>query len=208
MGILSRDASGAIFRRSLWRSRAWWVGIVVVTAFLFVACGSGGSNTDADATDDGSATEPKASVRSADAAPDFELVLFETENHAKGESLRLSQLLGSPVVVNFWFPSCPPCVAEMPEFERSFQKHRTDEVKFIGVQLLGLDTAEEGQSFIDDLGVTYAIGPDEFGDIIRAYKITGFPSTLFLDSEQNIVRKWTGILDAAKLEELVQELLN
>ena len=197
MGILSRDASGAILRRSLSRSRAWWVGIVVVTAFLFVACGGGGSNT-----------EPNASVRSADAAPDFELVLFETENHAKGESLQLSQLLGSPVVVNFWFPSCPPCVAEMPEFERSFQNHRDDGVKFIGVQLLGLDTAEEGQSFIDDLGVTYAIGPDEAGEIIRAYKITGFPSTLFLDSEQNIVSKWTGILDAAKLEELVQELLN
>ena len=207
MGILRRD-TGAISRRSLWRSRTGWLGVAVVTAFLFVACGGVSSNTDPDATDDGSATEPKASARSADAAPDFELVLYETENHAKGESLRLSQLLGSPVVVNFWFPSCPPCVAEMPDIERSFQEHRGNGVKFIGVQLLGLDTAEEGQSFVNELGVTYAIGPDEAGEIIRAYKITGFPSTLFLDREQNIVRKWTGILDAAKLEELVQEVLN
>ncbi len=170
------------------RSPKTWPGIVLATAFLFAAC------TGATAT-----TNP---------APDLELVLFRTPNHEVGEKIRISQLRGHPVVPNFWFPSCPSCVAEMPEFEEVFQAHKSDGVEFIGVQLVGLDTAENGQEFVDSLGVTYALGPDETGDIIKDYKLTGFPTTVFIDDEQNIVRTWTGILNGEMIVELVQELLN
>lgn len=145
---------------------------------------------------------------SEDAAPDFEIMLFQTENHQRGELLRLSGLRGSPTVVNFWFPSCPPCVAEMPDLEASFQNHKPDGVEFIGVQLVGLDSVNDGQRFVDRVGVTYALGPDENADIIREYGVNGFPTTVFLDKDLNIVREWTGQLDAEKLEELVQEILN
>ena len=119
----------------------------------------------------------------------------------------LSQFLGQPVVINFWFPSCPPCRAEMPDLQKSFSEHRADGVQFIGVQLLGLDTTEDGQEFIDELGVTYAVGPDENGQILRDYEVTVFPTTVFLDRDHRIVTKWGGILTAGKLDELVQEML-
>ena len=180
--------------------------MVSLTAFLIAACGSD--------SDDGAAVPAASSsgraARSADAAPDFELALFETENYAKGQVLRLSDLAGKPVVLNHWFPSCPPCVAEMPDLEAAFQAHK-GEVEFIGVQNMGLDTAEDGQAFINEIGVTYAIGPDDNPnndrDIFISYKVTGFPTTLFLNRDQEIVRKWTGLLNAEKLEEFVQELL-
>ena len=146
--------------------------------------------------------------RSEDAAPDFEIALFENENHSKGEVFRLSEVQGRPVVVNFWFPSCPPCVAEMPDIDAAFKAHKSDGVEFVGVQLVGLDTAADGQAFVDEIGVTYALGADETGDIIRDYKVTGFPATVFIDKDQNIVRKWTGFLNAEKIEELIQEILN
>ena len=170
-------------QRSPVRSRVGWLGLSVLGAFLFVAC-SGGN------------------------APDFQIELFENENHARGEKLRLSDLRGQPVVVNFWYPSCPPCRAEMPDLEKAFQAHRGDGVEFIGVQELILDTVEDGQDFVSEIGVSYALGPDEEGDLIVAYNITGFPTTVFIDRDQNIVRKWTGILNAEKIEELIAELLN
>ena len=74
-------------------------------------------------------------------APDFELTLFANEDHRAGETLRLSRLADRPVVLNFWFPSCPPCVAEMPHFEEAYQKFKPEGVAFIGVQLLGLDSS-------------------------------------------------------------------
>ena len=142
-----------------------------------------------------------------DPAPDFELTLFGTETRQAGETLRMSDLEGRPVVLNFWFPSCPPCVAEMPEFERVFQNHKSYNLEFVGVQLVGIDTAEDGQNFVDEVGVTYALGPDE-DDIITKYKVNGFPMTFFIDKDQNIVRKWQGVLNEEKMEEILSEILN
>ena len=142
-----------------------------------------------------------------DPAPDFELTLYGTETRQAGETLRLSDLKGKPVVLNFWFPSCPPCVAEMPEFERVFQNHRSYDVEFVGVQLVGIDTAEDGQNFVSEVGVTYALGPDE-DDIITKYKVNGFPMTVFIDKDQNIVRRWQGVLNEKKMEEILSEILN
>ena len=60
------------------RSPKGWLGFLIFVAAVAVACSGG------------------------DAAPDFELTLFETANHEAGETLRLSDLRGRPVVVNFW----------------------------------------------------------------------------------------------------------
>ena len=188
------------------------MGLVVLVTVLFAACSGGSDDSEMQMTDaegkpmSGAGTETKNGA-SEDTAPDFELVLFETENHAAGEVLRLSDLRGRPVVLNFWFPSCPPCRAEMPDLERTFQNHKADGVEFVGPQLLGLDSAQDGQDFVDEIGVTYALGADETGDILKDYKITGFPTTVFIDADQRIVRKWTGVLNEEKLEELIEKLL-
>ena len=171
-----------------WQSRAAWVGIAALGVFLFAAC-------------------TQTNTRSDDAVPDFELALFENENHARGETLRLSHFQGRPTVVNFWFPSCPPCVAEMPDLEAAFQAHKDDGVEFIGIEFLGIDTIEDGQAFVDQLGVTYALGPDENGTVMD-YKVISFPTTFFLDKDQNVVRKWAGPLNAEKLDELIQDILD
>jgi plastocyanin/peroxiredoxin len=142
------------------------------------------------------------------AAPVFELVLFENANHRAGEVIRLSQFRGQPVVVNFWFPSCPPCRAEMPDLDVAFQNHADDGLVVIGVQLVGSDTVADGQEFVDTLGVRYALGADVGGTIVRDYKVLAFPTTVFLDRDHNVVRKWAGVLNAEKIEELIQEARN
>ena len=184
-----------------------WMAAVVLTAVLVTSCGSDGES---EATAVPETADTAEVSRSADAAPDFELTLFENGDHSSGEVLRLSDLVGKPVVLNHWFPSCPPCVAEMPDFEVAYQKYK-DQVVFIGVQNMGVDTAENGQEFVNDLGVNYAVGPDNNPnndiEIFIAHKITGFPTTEFLNKEQEVVRKWSGLLDAEKLDELIQELL-
>lgn len=174
-------------------SRLHIAGLIGLTAFVLVAC-----STAAAPAESGDAPE--------DLAPEFEIELFSNVNHQAGESLKMSDLKGRPVVLNFWFPSCPPCVAEMPDLQKSFERHNGD-VAFVGVQLIGLDTAADGQDFVDQLGVTYALGPDE-GIIIRDYSVAGFPTTVFIDKDQRVVRKWTGILNEEKLEELIRDILN
>ena len=204
MGFVSALKKQA-FELKSGKARPVWLAAGVLGVFLFAACG-GSTATEAPAAT-GSGPDGQAAAEPADAAPDFELVLFGNDNHTKGEVLKLSDLRGRPVVVNFWFPSCPPCRVEMPDFEESFQKHGAD-VEYIGVQQLGLNSAEEGQDFVlNEVPVNYAVGPDA-GGIIRDYKVIGFPTTVFMDKDHRVVRAWTGALNAEKLEELVQELID
>ena len=148
---------------------------------------------------------------SGEEAPDFELTLYGNAEHQAGEAIQLSQFAGEPVVLNFWFPSCPPCVAEMPDFEKAYQKYKSEGVRMIGIQLLGLDTAEDGQKFVQKLGVNYMLGADlqedGSGEILKNYQIQGFPTTIFIDKDHNIVRTWSGALNLEKLEELIAEIL-
>ena len=178
------------YQFSVIRSPLALVGLLAVFVLLLAACSS-----------------EQADSVPADPAPDFEITLYGTETRQAGETLRLSDLKGKPVVLNFWFPSCPPCVAEMPEFERVFQNHKSYGLEFIGVQLVGIDTAMDGQNFVDEVGVSYALGPDE-DDIITKYKVNGFPMTVFIDKDQNIVRRWQGVLNEEKMEEILTDILH
>ncbi len=171
------------------------LGILAILTILLSACGDSVSNDESDVK----------------RAPDFELTLYANAEHQAGDTIALSQFDGQPVVLNFWFPSCPPCVAEMPDFEKAYQKRKGDGLTMIGVQLLGLDTAEDGQKFVSDLNVNYMLGPDRQGDasgeILKNYQIQGFPTTIFIDRDHNIVRTWSGALNLEKLEELIEEIL-
>ena len=207
--------TSAIWPRFLFRRHfAMVLLLVVATALVAAACSDSPQEAvmfdeqgRAIAEDAAAAIRAATTVDSADTAPDFEITLFQTALHDAGENLRLSDLKGHPVVVNFWFPSCPPCRAEMPDLEAAFQSHRKDGVEFVAVQLLGLDTAQDGQDFIDEVGVNFAVGADEDVSIFRAYEVRSFPTTVFLDGDLRFVRKWAGPLSEGKLEEFVQELL-
>lgn len=175
-------------------------GLVIVVA---AACGSAATDSSDDGSTDG--TSPPAAARSADAVPDFEIEAFGNENFSIGQRISLETFKGQPVVLNFWYPSCGPCRLEMPHFEAAFQSHQ-DEVAFIAIQQLGLDTAEDGQEFVDELGLSYAVGADRSGTIIRELGIISFPTTLFLNKDHEIVRKWAGALNEEKLNELIEEI--
>ena len=172
-------------------SRRGMLGVVAFSALLLAACSAGVQTT---------------KVGDFDVAPDFQLAVFENINHQKGELVSLSGFAGKPVVVNFWYPSCGPCRLEVPHLEEASRNHKGD-VKFLAAQVSGFDSAEEGQAFVDELGLTFSIGFAEDPQIVADYKIIGFPSSVFLNQRHEIVRTWGGALNLEKLEELIQELL-
>ncbi len=199
------------------RPWAFVVGAALASTLLLAACGGGDASEGTASTDTGppasqqvvesEITKFEAPERAVDAVPDFEIALFGNENHTDGQLVRLSELRGEPVVLNFWFPSCPPCRAEMPDFEASFQKHKDNGIQFIGIQQIGLDSVQDGQDFITELGLSYSIGPDIDNSIFLDYEIRSFPTTYFLDRDPTIVRKWQGPLNEEKLEEFIGVLL-
>ena len=126
---------------------------------------------------------------SGSAAKDFELTLFD------GQRLRLSDLEGKVVVLNFWASWCGPCREEMPAFELTWREYRDRGVVFLGVAVA--DFEEEARAFANFVGVTYPVGLDATGEIALDYfpdRII-LPTTYFIDREGKLQRKIDGLVN-------------
>ena len=134
----------------------------------------------------------RASTTEVDDAPDFEMQTFD------GESLRLSDLEGKVVVLNFWASWCPPCRWEMPSFESIYQEYKDEGVVFVGVAMS--DTLEDAQGFADEAGVTYPIGLDTDNQIAIAYRVMSLPTTFFIDKEGKVQRRLTSAANEGVLK--------
>ncbi len=128
----------------------------------------------------------------ADAAPDFEVETFD------GETLRLSDLNGKVVVLNFWASWCPPCRWEMPFFETMWQEYRDQGVVFVGIAMS--DTLENVKAFAEEAGVTYPVALDTTTEIARDYEVLSLPTTYFIGKDGNIERKLTSAANEGLLK--------
>ena len=175
----------------------------LLLALATLACGGSsstetsgsGSTGGATATDSGQAT-----VASMGNAPQ---ISAETLAHG---TFDLAELAGKPVVVNFWFPSCPPCRAEMPDLQEAYTEFKDRGVQFVGVQQLGIDSREDAITFLEEVGVEYPNIPDENAVIQLEYRILSYPTTVFLDSNHDIVKKWNGLINKEDLREQIENI--
>ena len=70
-----------------------------------------------------------------------------------------------------------------------------------------LGTREEGRALLRDLGVTYAAGTTYNETVARDFEILGMPTTIFIRADGSVARKWSGVINEEKLNELVDELV-
>jgi len=117
-----------------------------------------------------------------------------------GDTFKTADLIGRPLVINFWYSTCAPCKRELPAFA-AVQAKYGDQVRFVGVDSLPPSDTEE--SFARDKGVQYELFYDTNGELISAAGVAAFPQTLIIDAQGTILQQ-TGELTAAKLEDLIK----
>ena len=120
-----------------------------------------------------------------------------------GETVRLSDYAGRPVLVNFWASWCPPCKAEMPRFE---QAYAAGSVVVLGVNTLDVDDEIEARVAARDLGVTFPILFDEQRDAQRAYAVRGLPTSFLVGPDGRIVAVHPGEMSQAQLDEYLSQV--
>ncbi len=120
-----------------------------------------------------------------------------------GDTFATADLIGRPLVVNFWYSTCAPCKRELPAFA-AVQAKLGDQVRFVGVDTLPPSDHEE--AFARDRGVKYELLYDPNGELTTAVGIANSPQTLFIDANGTIVDQ-TGELTADKLEALIRTKL-
>jgi len=132
-------------------------------------------------------------------APDFSIDLFQ------GGTLTLSDLVGKPIVINFWASWCGPCRDEAPGLEKTWRLYKDQGVVFVGIDVR--DTEADARAFLKEFGISYPNGPDSNNRIAVSYGLTGVPETVFVNREGRVVRRILGPLTEGKLREYVEEIV-
>lgn len=130
-------------------------------------------------------------------APDFSYQLPD------GSEVRLSDLRGTPVVLNFWATWCLPCVEEMPELEQAALA-APGELVVLGVNRNELPAAIE--RFTHKVPVTFPLISDLSGAIADRYGVTALPTTYFINRDGTIAARQLGALSSTLLEQYLADL--
>ncbi|GAB4449520.1 MAG: TlpA disulfide reductase family protein [Chloroflexi bacterium OHK40] len=129
-------------------------------------------------------------------APDFTL------EDSDGHEVRLSDLRGQPVVLNFWATWCVPCKAEMPELQTLYSETGAG----AGFELLAVNMREApapAAAFGAGLGLSFPLVIDPAGLIADSFRVTVLPTTYVIDAEGVVRAQHLGPLDREGLRELL-----
>jgi thiol-disulfide isomerase/thioredoxin len=152
---------------------------------------------------------PLPGLRPGDAAPELATVMSDGVAYQltdlDGQPVRLADLRGKVVWLNFWASWCPPCQTETPVLRRMDQRYRDLGLALVGVQVQ--QTVDDGRQYATTYDLGYRIGADVSGEIFRLYKVFALPTQFFID-QNGIVRKVVnGPLDEAGAAALIESLL-
>ena len=141
----------------------------------------------------------KAAELKARPAPDFLVDSFT------GEPVRLAELRGRTIVLNFWASWCPPCRAEARTLAAAAEAYAARGVTFLGMNVW--DSDADARAFLERYDVRYPNGADRNGRITVEYGVTGLPETFLITRDGTLVKKWIGPLSQVQLERFVEEAL-
>ena len=188
------------------RSRITWLGLILSSALLalLLACGS---DSGGDATGSGS----EGDSGDKELAADFPIIVSQGQDILGGEQVGMASLVGEkPVIMNFWAAECPPCRAELPEFQKFYGEYH-DKVLVLGIdlgQFTNQGTPEQGRELLAELGVGFPAGHTEDSEVLPKYQVLGLPTTIFINADGSIHNKWTGALNEDTLIEKAEEMLD
>lgn len=132
-------------------------------------------------------------------APEFGLETLS------GDSIRLSDLRGRAVILNFWASWCGPCRVEHPVLERAARAWDPEDAVVVGV--LYQDAPENGRRFMRRLGGDWPSAVDPGSRTAIEYGVYGVPETFFIGRDGRVARKKIGPVTWEVVEETVDSLV-
>ena len=175
----------------LWAQIIVWVFLVGLLAIVAVGLRRAQEGT----------VQPGATIQ------DFTFTLFEGYEYNGQNQIKLSDLRGKVVVINFWASWCKPCEQEAAELEAAWKEYGpTGQVVFIGADYV--DTPNEANVYLKKFNITYPNGEDrdiQHGRPLSQYfRIKGVPETYFID--QNGVLQYVQIGPFRSIDKIREQI--
>jgi peroxiredoxin len=123
----------------------------------------------------------------------------------QGNSVRLSELRGRPVMLTFWSPDCFACREELPTLQAIAEDASAD---FVLLTVVSHVPAAEVQQFVREQKLTFPVIVDEQGTIPAQYQVTGIPFTYFIRPDGSVERAVIGAGEPGALSTSLQRWLS
>jgi cytochrome c biogenesis protein CcmG/thiol:disulfide interchange protein DsbE len=150
----------------------------------------------------------QGTVQPGDRIPDFTMTMFTGYEFNGQSQVRLADLHGKVLLINFWASWCKPCEQEAADLRAAWDHYKDrGDVAFVGVDYV--DTEPEARAYLSKFGITYPNGPDLGTKVSQLFRIKGVPETYFID--QNGLLKYVQVgpfASADQIESIVDPLLH
>jgi cytochrome c biogenesis protein CcmG/thiol:disulfide interchange protein DsbE len=139
-----------------------------------------------------------------DIAPDFDLPLLNN-----GNQIRLEDLHGKIVILDFWATWCAPCEVQMPVLDTLWQDEEEraehgDDLMIIGVSV-DTDPPNKVSNWIAERGFLYPIAIGD-QDLAMRYGVIGFPTLVVIDPSGGIHTRHTGVWSRPEIESVLDQI--
>lgn len=125
----------------------------------------------------------------------------------QGKKITSQDLRGKVVMINFWATSCTTCVKEMPEMIETFKKYNGQGLEFVAVAM-AYDPPNYVLNFVETRKLPFTVALDTQGELAKAFgDIQLTPTTLVVDKDGHVIKKYVGEPDFPALHQLLEKAL-
>ncbi|WP_240345784.1 peroxiredoxin family protein [Parageobacillus toebii] len=143
----------------------------------------------------------KIGTNVGEVAPDFELLSI------MGNKVKLSDLRGNTVILNFWATWCPPCKAEIPEMQKFYENNKNNNVEILAVNLTNSESSPDAvKNFVREKGMTFNILLDKQGEIGNLYGVITIPTSYIIDKNGIIRGKYVGPMSYETMDRFISSI--
>lgn len=135
------------------------------------------------------------------AAPSFQI------NDLKGKIINNTHLMGKVTLLNFWFPSCPGCVSEMPKLIKTAQDYQGKDFQIIGIAV-PIDPLSSVENYVSTRQLPFTVVFDADRNITPLFiKTELYPTSVLINKRGEILKTFVGEPNFAQLyQEIDAEL--
>ena len=161
---------------------------------LVLVCGVGGYvvGLRASAQDADPPANPSTVLAIGSPVPEFALVALN------GQQVKINELRGYPIMINFWASWCGPCVAEMPLIQDRYDQYGS---RLVILAINADEPRSDVLDFVNDNGLTFSILLDPNGSVQSLYHIRAYPTSFFVDAEGILQAEHIGTLSATQIDQ-------
>ncbi|MGG4032556.1 redoxin domain-containing protein [Paenibacillus cisolokensis] len=139
-------------------------------------------------------------LKAGERPPDFKLL----DLNGEAKELQDFQKDGKALVINFWGTFCPPCVKEMPEFQRQYEKWK-DSLEIVAINLSEDDLTV--RNFVSRFKLDFPVLRDSNRMVERRYGLRQYPTTFFVKPDGRIMEIFVGGMTEKDIDKRIERLL-